>query len=165
MSRAYLGQLNIDYEEHGAAQKKFEKIAQDESTHNDPFSQIALGNIWYFTARPDVKEKYETHLDRAFNHYRRVLARDPHNVFAANGLGMVFAERGELQRAREIFAQVCFTPICLCSVAILISASFVLWGCRFVRLRMMFLMCMSTWRLYIPSWASSAMPSKWYEQS
>ncbi len=36
----------------------------------------------------------------------KVAAVDPSNAYAANGLGMVMAEKGELEDAKDVFARV-----------------------------------------------------------
>lgn len=45
-------------------------------------------------------------LKESYKFYFHVLNEDATNVFAANGLGMVCAEKGETDAAREIFAKV-----------------------------------------------------------
>jgi Flp pilus assembly protein TadD len=37
------------------------------------------------------------------DHYWRVLLKNPANIYAANGLGIILAERGELNEAKDFF--------------------------------------------------------------
>jgi hypothetical protein len=65
---------------------------------------LSLGNFYYTTLR--VKdEKYEQHLKDSYKYFFHVLNEDRKDAFAAVGLGMVCAEKQELEVAREIFAR------------------------------------------------------------
>jgi hypothetical protein len=118
--------LQLEHGEYGPAQKRFERILRPREQGgdpDDPHALVALGNIWYSTAKPDVKEKvatcclcascarahgrvqYEAHLERAMRSYRHALEKDPHNLYAACGIAMVTADRGETNRAKDIFLQ------------------------------------------------------------
>jgi hypothetical protein len=46
-------------------------------------------------------------LTRAADAFRRVLEKNESDIYAANGIGAVLAERGHLTTAREIFTGVC----------------------------------------------------------
>lgn len=50
--------------------------------------------------------KEEKYLKYSFDFYWKVLQMDPSNIYAANGIGAVFAERGKLNEAKEFFIQV-----------------------------------------------------------
>ena len=63
---------------------------------------ISLGNM-YFANISSNPERYRKDSYKFFHH---VLNEDPKNVYAANGLGMVCAEMGELETAREIISRV-----------------------------------------------------------
>ncbi|CAN0360608.1 unnamed protein product, partial [Ectocarpus sp. 12 AP-2014] len=54
----------------------------------------------------DDRTKYEKHLLHAANFYHEVLKKDDANAFSANGLGMVLAEKGTLDHAKDVFARV-----------------------------------------------------------
>lgn len=45
---------------------------------------------------------------KALQHFNAVLRKDEHNIYAANGVAAVLAEKGNLMQAREIFTSVCF---------------------------------------------------------
>jgi RNA polymerase-associated protein CTR9 len=52
---------------------------------------------------PSQEEKY---LKLAMDFYFKVLQQDPSNIYAANGVGIVFAEKGKLHEAKDFFIQV-----------------------------------------------------------
>lgn len=70
---------------------------------HDSRSMVSLGNLYF-----DNKSKYENNLKESYKFYFHVLNEDNRNVFGANGLGMVCAEKGEVDAAREIFAKVLY---------------------------------------------------------
>ena len=47
--------LSLDGQDYSAAQQKIERLREHKET--DAFGQIAKGNVWYQTAKPDVKPK------------------------------------------------------------------------------------------------------------
>ncbi|XP_020084440.1 protein CTR9 homolog isoform X2 [Ananas comosus] len=67
------------------------------------------GNWNYFAAlRPDKKgQKLEaTHLEKAKELYTKVLTEHHGNMYAANGAGIVLAEKGQFDVSKDIFTQV-----------------------------------------------------------
>ena len=66
---------------------------------------LSLGNF-YFATLSIRDAKYETHLKDSYKFFHHVLHEDRKNVYAAIGLGMICAEKGELDVAREIFTRV-----------------------------------------------------------
>ncbi|CAM9129407.1 unnamed protein product, partial [Choristocarpus tenellus] len=101
---AYIGNLHMRNLEWGPAQKKFEMILDLPTLRGDSYAMLSLGNI-YFSNLED-RTKYEKHLQYAANFYQEVLKEDDANAFAANGLGMVLAEKGMLDQAKDVFARV-----------------------------------------------------------
>ncbi|XP_037072194.1 LOW QUALITY PROTEIN: RNA polymerase-associated protein CTR9 homolog [Pollicipes pollicipes] len=101
-----IGNLHLAKQEWGPGQKKFERILN--STPHDPYSLIALGNVWLQTLHVPTKDKEKLHRnqDRALAMYKQVLRHDPRNIWAANGVGAVMAHKGYISEARDIFAQV-----------------------------------------------------------
>lgn len=65
---------------------------------------LSLGNIYFNNL--NTPNKYSKHLQHAADFYRRILQKDSANAYAANGLGTVLAEKGELFKAKEIFNRV-----------------------------------------------------------
>jgi hypothetical protein len=45
-------------------------------------------------------------IDKAAEMLRKILAAEPSNIYAANGLGVVFISRGRINEARQVFTQV-----------------------------------------------------------
>ncbi len=70
----------------------------------EAYSMLSLGNIYFNNL--NTPNKYSKHLQHAADFYRRILQKDPANAYAANGLGTVLAEKGELFKAKEIFNRV-----------------------------------------------------------
>jgi RNA polymerase-associated protein CTR9 len=68
---------------------------------------LSLGNF-YFSSLNSKDERYQDNLKNSYKFYHLVLTEDVKNIYAANGLGMVCAERGELNVAKDIFSRVRF---------------------------------------------------------
>ena len=62
---------------------------------------LSLGNM-YFANLGSNPERY---IKDSYKFFHHVLTKDPKNVYAANGLGIVCAEKGELDVAREIISR------------------------------------------------------------
>jgi len=75
------------------------------SNRNDSYVNIQIANIFLSTAKlyPEKKSKY---IKIAQNYFLSVLSNDPHNIYAANGLAIVFQEQGLLDEAKDFFMQV-----------------------------------------------------------
>jgi len=72
----------------------------------DPYPAVALANLAFqgvYAAAADDAAR-EGALRACFERYKDVLKRHPHSLAAANGLGMVLAEQGRLEAARDVFA-------------------------------------------------------------
>ena len=65
---------------------------------------MALGNIYFNNL--DMAGRYEKHIGYARQYYMKVLKLQPYNLYAANGVGIILAERRFLEEAKEIFVQV-----------------------------------------------------------
>lgn len=110
--------MHLSKEEWQQAQKKFEKIM--EKDRNDAYSSLSLGNVcqlgsgetnWqfsqiYYNAKFQTAEKEARYIKLANDFYWRVLNRNPANLYAANGVGIVCAEKGDINLAKEFFTQV-----------------------------------------------------------
>ena len=103
-----IGNLHLAKQEWGPGQKKFERILAQESTAQDTYSIVALGNVWLQTLYQPTKdkEKERRHQDRAIQMFRQALKIDSNNIYAANGIGCVFAHKGYINEARDVFSQV-----------------------------------------------------------
>ncbi|KAL3681937.1 hypothetical protein R1sor_024893 [Riccia sorocarpa] len=75
----------------------------------DSYALLALGNWNYYAAvrgeRKDPKLE-ATHFEKAKELYQRVLLQKPNNMYAANGIGIMLAEKGIFDLAKEVFTQV-----------------------------------------------------------
>jgi RNA polymerase-associated protein CTR9 len=70
-----------------------------------------MGNFYFsnlYTSQHIPTPKYDDNLKQSYKYYHHLLDEDKtkSNLYAANGLGMVCAEKGEFDAAREIFAKV-----------------------------------------------------------
>ena len=80
-------------------------------TH-DEYAMISAANAAYYSAikegvlkRNDAKvmKREEEHYERAYSLYQKTLQKNGMNVYAANGLGIVLAERGRIDEAKTVF--------------------------------------------------------------
>ena len=99
-----LGALHLHKLEWAPAQLKFEQILKN-LDKNDPYSLLALGNI-YYNAKFEKKEKADRYFQLAMDFYWKVLQTHPNNVYAANGLGIIMAEKRKLSEAKDFFMKV-----------------------------------------------------------
>jgi RNA polymerase-associated protein CTR9 len=70
--------------------------------NHDARTMLSLGNM-YFANLGSNPERY---IKDSYKFFHHVLTKDPKNVYAANGLGIVCAEKGEFDVAREIISRV-----------------------------------------------------------
>lgn len=85
------------------------RAARDATDGEDSYSTLSLGNWNYFAAVRSEKRgpKLEaTHLEKAKELYTKVLVQHPGNLYAANGAGVVLAEKGHFDVSKDIFTQV-----------------------------------------------------------
>ena len=110
-ARSLLGNLYTSREQWRLAQTEFETLLNRDKTSKDPYAMLALGNI-YYNAKWDKRDtsSQEKCLNHAFEQYSRVLLRNPKNIYAANGLGIVFAEKGYFTPAIDVFSKVKESP-------------------------------------------------------
>ncbi|VDK18129.1 unnamed protein product [Anisakis simplex] len=103
-----IGNLHMSKCEWAPAQKKFEYILKLNDYHNDAYSLVALGNVWLETLSSvhRKREKDKDYRERALMMYSKALKVHPKNIWAANGIGCIIAQKGAIQEARDIFAQV-----------------------------------------------------------
>mmetsp|Transcript_31518 Transcript_31518/g.32072 ORF Transcript_31518/g.32072 Transcript_31518/m.32072 type:complete len:115 (-) Transcript_31518:519-863(-) len=72
---------------------------------------LSLGNLYF--ANLNISNKYDTHLKDSYKFYHHALSEEPRNAFAANGLGMICAEKRYLEMGRELFGKVRETNMCI----------------------------------------------------
>jgi RNA polymerase-associated protein CTR9 len=100
-----VGNLHLSLCDWEPAQRVFDQLLTQKVPNVDAYSQLSLGNIYFANLRT-VPEKYAKHLQYAADFYKRILAKDNKNAYAANGIGTVLAERGDLFKAKEVFNRV-----------------------------------------------------------
>lgn len=103
-----LGDLELKNDDWVKAKDTF-RAAKDASNGKDSYATLCLGNWNYFAAIRSEKRapKLEaTHLEKAKELYTKVLVERPANMYAANGAGVVLAEKGQFDVAKELFTQV-----------------------------------------------------------
>ena len=94
-----LGDLYARGQKWDDAKKCYEKVVQ--RNRHDARTMLSLGNM-YFANLAGNPDKY---LKDSYKFFHHVLLEDNKNVYAANGLGMVCAQKGELDVAREIMSR------------------------------------------------------------
>lgn len=104
-----LGSLELQNDENWLTAKERFRDAKDATGGKDPYSLLQLGNWNYFAAnRPEKKApKFEaTHREKAKELFLNVLKQNQGNMFAANGIGILHAEKAQWDIAKELFTQV-----------------------------------------------------------
>ncbi|KAF5946607.1 hypothetical protein HYC85_016835 [Camellia sinensis] len=103
-----LGDLELKNDDWVKAKDTF-KAAKDSSDRKDSYATLCLGNWNYFAAVRSEKRapKLEaTHLEKAKELYTKVLFDHNANLYAANGAGVVLAEKGHFDVSKDLFTQV-----------------------------------------------------------
>jgi RNA polymerase-associated protein CTR9 len=101
-----LAAINLKQKALNPARKSFERVLQN-IDKNDPYALVALGNIYIELARQDKSNKHtDEYHKRAGEFFCKALSVDKGNFFAAQGLGLIFADRGISSEAKEVFSQV-----------------------------------------------------------
>ncbi|KAF7152246.1 hypothetical protein RHSIM_Rhsim01G0044500 [Rhododendron simsii] len=103
-----LGDLELKNDDWVKAKDTF-KAAKDGSDGKDSYATLCLGNWNYFAAVRSEKRapKLEaTHLEKAKELYTKVLSEHKANLYAANGAGVVLAEKGQFDVSKDLFTQV-----------------------------------------------------------
>ncbi|RMX62258.1 hypothetical protein DD238_000838 [Peronospora effusa] len=98
------GNIYLKKREWVFAQKKYEKIMGMPGLKNDPYSFLSMGNI--FMSNLGEKNRYTKNMSLSEVYYKKTLTSYPHNIYAANGLGIMIAEKGNFELAKQIFSQV-----------------------------------------------------------
>ncbi|XP_019236499.1 PREDICTED: protein CTR9 homolog, partial [Nicotiana attenuata] len=103
-----LGDLELKNDDWVKAKETF-RAAKDATDGNDSYATLCLGNWNYFAAIRNEKRapKLEaTHLEKAKELYTKVLFQQNANLYAANGAGVVLAEKGQFDISKDLFTQV-----------------------------------------------------------
>lgn len=106
---AILGCLELKNDEWVKAKETF-RAASEAADGKDFYASVCLGNWNYFAALvSELKKQVKhipVHLEKAKDIYSNVLKKCTTNLYAANGLGMILAEKGQFDVSKEIFTQV-----------------------------------------------------------
>ncbi|XP_010541982.1 PREDICTED: protein CTR9 homolog [Tarenaya hassleriana] len=107
-SLSMLGSLELKNDDWVKAKETF-RAASDATDGKDSYAILSLGNWNYFAAMRNEKRnpKLEaTHLEKAKELYSKVLVQHKSNMYAANGAGIVLAEKGHFDIAKDLFTQI-----------------------------------------------------------
>ena len=99
-----IGNLHLSLCDWQPAQQIFDGLLGKKIAEVEAYSVLSMGNIYF--ANLDIPKRYAKHLGYAGDYYKRILTKDNANAYAANGLGTVVAEKGDLFKAKEIFNRV-----------------------------------------------------------
>ena len=99
-----VGNLHLSLCDWAPAQKVFDQLLAQKVPKVEAYSMLSLGNIYFNNL--NAPKKYTKHLTHAADFYRKILSKDNANAYAANGLGTVLAEKGELIKAKDVFNRV-----------------------------------------------------------
>ncbi|KDP33904.1 hypothetical protein JCGZ_07475 [Jatropha curcas] len=103
-----LGDLELKNDDWVKAKETL-RAASEATDGKDSYATLSLGNWNYFAAIRNEKRnpKLEaTHLEKAKELYTRVLVQHTANLYAANGAGVVLAEKGHFDVSKDLFTQV-----------------------------------------------------------
>lgn len=98
------GNIHLTKREWSLAQKKFEKVMGMPALKNDPYAFLSMGNI--FMSNLGEKNRYTKNMSLSEGYYKKTIQSHPANIYAANGLGIMVAEKGNFELAKQIFSQV-----------------------------------------------------------
>jgi len=99
-----IGNLHLSLCDWKSAQPVFDGLLVKKVPNVEAYAALSLGNIYF--ANLTVPGRYAKHLQYAADFYKGILGKDPLNSYAANGLGTVLAEKGEIFKAKEAFNRV-----------------------------------------------------------
>jgi len=99
-----VGNLHLSLCDWAPAQSVFDQLLSQKVPNVEAYAMLSLGNIYFNNLK--TPKKYSKHLQYAADLYKRILTKDKANAYAANGLGTVLAEKGELFKAKEVFHRV-----------------------------------------------------------
>ena len=85
---------------------------KEKTLTHDEYAMVSAANAAYYSALkegivrrsdPKVMKREEEHYERAYSLFQKSLQKDNSNIYAANGLGIVLAERGRIDEAKTVF--------------------------------------------------------------
>lgn len=103
-----IGNLHLSKLELTPGQRKFERILEISKLNPDCYSLLSIGNVWLQSQYQNIKDQEKLNIQRlrALQFFKAALKHDPKNIYAASGIGCIFAVRGMFNEARDVFSQV-----------------------------------------------------------
>ncbi|KAJ0403615.1 hypothetical protein ATCC90586_008768 [Pythium insidiosum] len=86
------------------AQKQYERVMGMPNQKNDAYALLSMGNI--YMSNLGEKLRYAKNMTLSEGYYKKTMQLQPKNIYAANGLGIMMAEKGNFELAKQIFSQV-----------------------------------------------------------
>ena len=100
-----IGSMYMDGKDWEMCQSTFERVLDNKDESMTAYSKLSLGNIYF--ANIKTPGKNAKNLKHAAAFYKMVLEESGKtNLYAANGIGVVMAEKGELLKAKDVFNRV-----------------------------------------------------------
>eukprot|EP00939_MAST-03C_sp_MAST-3C-sp1_P004556 g4556.t1 len=126
---------NMEYKQRHfkEAQEAYEKVLPKKAENEkgkkseDSYAQLAMGNLYHMRADPEG-EDFNRCMIYARRFYGSVSAKEPANIFAANGLAMILGELCQLDKAIHVFERLRETAPGVPSVWINLANAYVLNG-------------------------------------
>ncbi len=100
-----IGNLHLSLCDWAPAQRVFDDLLAKKVPSVEAYAMLSVGTI-YFANLKVSPQRYAKHLQYASDYYKKILTKDSANAYAANGLGTVLAEQGNLFKAKEVFNRV-----------------------------------------------------------
>ena len=101
-----LASIHLSKNELRPGRKKIERILTHSNKH-DAYALVALGNVYCMTAKHEQNKDVANSLyKKALEFYQKVLNLHSKNIYGAHGIGVVLAEKGLYNQAKEVFLQV-----------------------------------------------------------
>jgi RNA polymerase-associated protein CTR9 len=100
-----MGEIHMMKNEYKAAIRKFERYVKlNNRNQTDPYSLLSLANAyWQHSRHSQDKDTKEKARKKAAELYVYALKNDPHNIYAAHGLGILLAEKTHYKEALDVF--------------------------------------------------------------
>ena len=100
-----VGNLHLSLADFISASKIFEMLLSKRIPQVHTYSELSMANLYLESLHSNPK-RYEKTMKYCVDYFRSVLKKEPTNNYAANGLGSVLAEKGEIMKAKEVFNRV-----------------------------------------------------------
>merc|ERR1711920_1027502 len=94
--------------EYAKAIKSAETAVRNAGAKQFHYAHVFLGNLHFEVANATVTKRLErdSYMKKALHNFTKALELEKDSHYAANGIGMVFAQRGKLELAKRTFQSV-----------------------------------------------------------